>query len=92
MDEEVAAEHNKKAFKKNVATVQKNTGMQKTAESENMAKAKQESLKKQPGSAIRTDPEIKRMICTIMTIYRSSRRRWVQGFKYILYINSYALN
>jgi hypothetical protein len=60
--EEVAAERNEKASKKNVATVQKNSGMQKTAKLENAAKAKQKALKNQPGSGIRSDPKIKRII------------------------------
>ena len=60
--EEVAAKRNEKASKKNKATVQKNSRMQRTAELENAAKQKQKALKNQPGSAIRSDPEIKCII------------------------------
>ena len=47
-DKEVAAKCNEKASKKNKATVQKNSGMWRTAELENAAKQKQKALKNQP--------------------------------------------
>jgi hypothetical protein len=57
--EEVAAERNEKASQKNAAKIQRNSGIRRTAELENVAKAKQKALKNQPGSAITNDPKIR---------------------------------